>query len=237
MKYIQVYALFLMLVFFTSWEGQNKPDLPKDDLNSETKDTVPSYRSNDPNFHTQYEYNDSIGKRLIIQNGFPRGGIRYTDPNGDVYGYAVFWTRIINETDNPLELKIDLLESYEVPSLPGKYFKILVPPDTMTRDKEDLFSYGLTNLESFLDNSIHKPSSLKRTINPKESSGFYVVKLSLTTEGPRGGGDILRTGLSLRGQDLFYRVSVYNGKASPSVISEKEIHCGSINLKNLMLRK
>jgi hypothetical protein len=161
MKYIQVYALFLMLVFFTSWEGQNKPDLPKDDLNSETKDTVPSYRSNDPNFHTQYEYNDSIGKRLIIQNGFPRGGIRYTDPNGDVYGYAVFWTRIINETDNPLELKIDLLESYEVPSLPGKYFKILVPPDTMTLDKEPLFNHGLTERVSTITNKRKRNSLWK----------------------------------------------------------------------------
>jgi hypothetical protein len=226
----------LVFVFHTSY-GQNQTNVPKDNIKSETKDTVPSYRSNDPNIHTKYEYTDSIGKRLIILNGFPRGGSRYTDPNGEVYGYAVFWTRIINETDNPLELKIDLLDSYEVPSLPGKYFKIVVPPDTTTRDKDDLFNYGLTNLESFLDSSIHKPSSLKRTINPKESSGFYVVKLSLTSEGARGGGDILRTGLSLKGQDLFYRVSVYNSTAPPSVISEKEIPCGSINLKNLMLRK
>jgi hypothetical protein len=233
MKYIQVYALFLMLVFCTSCGGQNKPAPLKEKIKSETKDTVTSPQSKDPNFHTKYEYTDSIGKRLIILNGFPRGGSRYTDPNGEVYGYAVFWTRIINETDNPLELKIDLLDSYEVPSLPGKYFKIVVPPDTTTRDKDDLFNYGLTNLESFLDSSIHKPSSLKRTINPKESSGFYVIKLSLTIEG----GAILRTGLSLKGQDLFYRVSVYNSTAPPSVISEKEIPCGSINLKNLMLRK
>ena len=133
------------------------------------------------NIHTKYEYTDYIGKRLIIQNSFPRGGSLYTDPNGEEYGYAVFWTRIINETDNPLELKIDFpVDSYEVPSSPGKYFKILVPPDTMTIDKEPLYDYGLTGLKSFLDNSIHKPSSLKRTINPKESSGFYVVKLSLT---------------------------------------------------------
>jgi len=104
----------------------------------------------------------------------------------------------------------------------------------MTRDKEDLFGYGLTDLDSFLDNSIHKPSSLKRTINPKESSAFYVVKLSLTTEG----GAILRTGLILKGQDLFYRVSVYKNSPAPSsLISEKEIPCGSINLKNLVLKK
>ena len=229
-----------MLVFCTSCGGQNKPDLPKENIKSETKDIVTSPGSNEPNIYSKYEYADSIGKRLIIQNGYPRGGIRYTAPNGEVYGYAVFWTRIINETDNPLELKIDFLNSYDVPSLPGKYFKVLVPPETMTRDKEDLFSYGLTNLESFLDNSIHKQSSLKRTINPKESSGFYIVKLSLVSEGARGGGDVLRTGLTLKGQDLFYRVSVYNSTPAgqpPSVIAEKEIPCGSINLKNLMLKK
>jgi len=222
-----------MFVFHTAC-GQSQTTVPKDNIKSETKNIVTSSGSDERNFHTTYEYTDSAGKRLTIQNGFPRGGSRYTDPDGEVYGYAVFWTRIINETDNPLELKIDFLDSYEVPSFPGKYFKVKVPPDTMTRDKEDLFSYGLTNLESFLDNSIHKPSSLKRTINPKESSGFYVVKLSDGTEG----GGILRTGLILKGQDLFYRVSVYKNSPAPSsLISEKEIHCGSINLKNLVLRK
>src|SRR5688572_20541226 len=132
MKYSTLYVLFLMFVFCTSSGGQNKTDPPKDNSKSETKNIVTSRGSNE-RYHTKYEYTDSIGKRLIIQNGFPRGGSRYTDPNGEVYGYAVFWTRIINETDNPLELKIGFLDSYEVPSLPGKYFKILVPPDTMAR--------------------------------------------------------------------------------------------------------
>lgn len=235
MKYEHVYALFLMLVFSTSCGGQTKTDVPKGTIKSETKDIVTSPGSDERNVHTKYEYTDSSGKRLVIQNGLPRGGSRYTDPNGEVYSYAIFWTRIINETDSPLEFKIDFLDSYEVPSLTGKYFKLLVPPDTMTLYNIPLFNYGLS-LDSFLDKNIHKPSSLKRTINPKESSAFYVVKLSLVSEGPRGGGDILRTGLSLKGQDLFYRVSVYNGTA-PSSISEKEIHCGSINLKNLKLRK
>lgn len=231
-----IFVLALMTVFYTSC-GQTQTNASKDTIRSGNKDIVTSPGSNDPGIHTRYVYTDSIGKRLIIQNGFPRGGIKYTDPNGEVYGYAVFWTRIINQTDSPLELKIDFLDSYEVPSLPGKYFKLVVPPDTMTIDKIPLYGYGLTGLESFLDTGIHKPSSLKRTINPKESSGFFVVKLSLVNEGARGGGDILRTGLILKGQDLFYRVSVYNSTAPPSVISEKEIPCGSINLKNLMLRK
>jgi hypothetical protein len=226
MKYIQVYALFLMLVFCTSCRGQNQTNAPKDNIRSETKDVVTSPGSDDPTIHTKYAYTDSIGKRLIIQNSFPKGGIKYTDANGEVYVYAVFWTRIINETDNPLELKIHFpVNSYEVPSLPGKYFKTLVPPDTMTLDKEPLFNHGLTDVASFLDQRIHKASSLKRTINPKGSSGFYVVILCLA-EGAHG---TMRTGLSLKGQDLFYRIK-NDGSKSNTTSSDKEIHCGSINL-------
>jgi len=172
--------------------------------------------SNDKNIYTKYEYNDSKGASLIIQNSFPRGGMKYAGPNGEVYRYAVFWTRIINETDNILELKINFpINSYEIPSLPGKYFKILVPPDTMVAEKAPLFNYGLTNLESFLDKNIDKSASLKRTINSKESTGFYVVMLCVI-EGAKG---TLRTGLSLNEKNLTYTI---NGT---------EIKCGSIVIK------
>jgi hypothetical protein len=201
--------------------GQGSKSTPNT-VDTKTLNSTKNVQSQKPSIYSKYEYTDSIGRSLIIQNSLPRGGLKYTDRNGDVYVYAVFWTRITNETDNPLELKIDFpVDSYEIPFLPGKYFKILVPPDTMTLDKEPVFNYGLTDLGSFLDKSIHKSSSLKRTINPKESSGFYVVMLCLI-EGAHG---TLRTGLSLKGQNLFYR------------INDKEIHCGSINLKNLMLKK
>ena len=222
-----------MFVFCTSCGGQNKPDRQKEKIKSETKDIATSPGSDEYNIHTKYEYTDSIGKRLIIQNSLPKGGQKYTDPDGEVYNYAVFFTRIINETDNPLVLRIDFpVDSYEVPSLPGKYLKILVPPDTMTLDKAPLYAYGLADLESFLDKSIRKPPSLNRTINPKESSGFYIVILSLI-EGAHG---TMRTGLSLKGQNLFYRIKI-DGSKSNTKSSDKEINCGSINLKNLMLRK
>ncbi|MNG32264.1 hypothetical protein D3C84_1182310 [compost metagenome] len=91
----------------------------------------------------------------------------------------------------------------------------------MTLEKVPLFNYGLTDFESFLDNNIHKSSSLKRTINPKQSSGFYVVMLCLI-DGAHG---TLRTELNLKGQNLYYK------------INNKEINCGSINLKNLMLKR
>jgi hypothetical protein len=68
MKYVHVYALSLLSVFCTSCGGQNKPDLPKENIKSETKDVVTSPGSNET-YHTKYEYTDSIGKSLIIQYG------------------------------------------------------------------------------------------------------------------------------------------------------------------------
>jgi hypothetical protein len=217
-----------MLVFCASCGGQNKPDLRKENIKPETKDVSTSRWR-----YTKYEYTDSIGKRLIIQNSLPRGR-KYTDPKGKEYFKAIFWTRLINETDNPLELKIDFpVDSFEVPWLPGRYYKILVPPDTMTIDKEALYDYGLTGFKPFFDNSNH-PSSLKRIIKPKESSGFYVAILSRINDGAPGA---LRTELSIKGQDLFYKVSVVKGPAPVSLIAEKEISCGSISSKHLTLRK
>ena len=91
-----------------------------------------------------YEYADSMGNRLIIHNSFPKGGMKYTDPNGEVYGYVVFWTQITNETINPVELKINFpLDSFEFPSSSGRYQRLLLPSDTMTIDKTSSYYYGL----------------------------------------------------------------------------------------------
>ena len=175
---------------------------------------------NEEYIDTKYEYTDSTGSSLIIQNSLPKSGTHYTDPTGKKYVYAVFFTRIINETGNPFELKIDFpVESSELPSAPGVYFRLFFPPDTMTIDKGPLYDYGL-GIKSFLDNALSKPSSLKRTIKPNESSALYVITLS-----NKGVNGTLRTGFSLKEQDLFYR------------INKTEIHCGKINLKKLMLRK
>lgn len=196
--------------------------------NSETVNSVRNAQ-NDKDIYSKYEYTDSNGKSIIMQNGYPRGGIKYTDPNGNVYSYAVFWSRVINGTDNPIELKIDVpVNSYEITNFPGRYFKILIPYDTITLDK--IPSINQANLKSFLDNNIHKPSLFKRTINPKESGGFYFVMLISTLEAT----GMTRTELSLKGQDLFYKISRHS---DTTLIDEKEIHCGSINLKNLTLQK
>ncbi|GAB2539003.1 hypothetical protein [Rufibacter soli] len=183
----------------------------------------------------KYEYVDSMGKHLIIENGGPKGE-QYIDPTGKEYFKTIFWTRITNETDHPLELKIGFpVNSYEVPGSIKSYYEILIPSDTMTIDKEPLYNFGMTDLKSYLDTHIHKPSSLKRTINPKKSSGFYVILLCLKTEITPG--STLRTGLSLKGKNLIYKISRFASKADLSLISEKEIHCGSITLKGLILNK
>jgi len=203
----------LMLVFYTSC-GQNKKDLSKENSKPETQ-----YASRW--IYTQHEYADAAGKRVIVQNSFPKSGGRYTDPTGKDHVYAVFWTRIVNETDHPFELSIDFpVESYELPTLPGIYCRLFFPADTMTSDKEALYDYGLTSLKSVLDNGLSKPSALKRTIGPKASGAFYIVTLSNKgVDGP------IRTGFTFKGEDVFYS------------INKNEIHCGKINLKDLILSK
>lgn len=226
-------SIFLIIVITGLFSCKQSSNSTPQIIDKESINGVKTIQ-NEKDIYSKYEYTDSNGKSIIIQNGYPRGGIKYTDPNGKVCGYAVFWSRIINETDNPLELKIDLpINSYAISNFPGKFFKVLVPSDTMTLDKFPLFCYGLTAIESFLDNNIHKPSSFKRTINPNESSGFYFVMLVMTEEAT----GMTRTGLSVKGQDLFYKISRHGGKLGNALVDEIEMHCGSINLKNLTLHK
>ena len=98
--------------------GQTNKSTPET-VDMETPASVKSIHNN-KSIYTQYGYTDSNGKSVIIQNGYPRGGQNYTDPTGKRYSYAIFWTRIINETVNPLELKIDFpVRLYEIPDLPG----------------------------------------------------------------------------------------------------------------------
>lgn len=226
--------LILAAIGFFSCKQSTKSK--KDKVRTETSDSLKNIRNkeifNDKDIYAKFEYFNVNDKKIIIQNGFPRGGMKYTDAKGEDYNYAVFWTQIINETDDSLELNLEMTsDSFEVPSLPNKYYEVLIPADTMTLKKFPSFLYGLKNLESFLDSNIHKSSSLKRTIKPKESEAFYFVILCLT-EGAHG---TMRTGLSLKGQNLFYKIKI-DGSNSNNKSSEKEINVGNINFKNLILK-
>ena len=176
--------------------------------------------SDQKNIDTRYVYSDPIGHNLIIENSYPRGGLKYTDPLGKEYIYAVFWTRITNETNTPFEFKMEFSEdSYDLPSSPDRLFKLFIPSDTLTPEKETLFNYGL-DLEKYLNDNFRNQTDLERTINPKDSNGFYVV--TLFNKGVNG---TLRTGLSIKEEKLIYR------------INEKTIECGNINLKQLEFKE
>lgn len=101
---------------------------------------------------TEFKYSDSTGKSVIIQNSVPKAGgdadekCRYTDSTGKIYRYAIFWTRVINETPTPLELTINFPAI--LPS-PYSHIKLFLPADTMTIAKESLYNYGITGLKSF----------------------------------------------------------------------------------------
>jgi len=140
---------------------------------------------------------------VLIQNSFPKGGLRYIDSSGNEFVYAIFWTRIVNETATPLELTINFpADSLAISTPPNNYLKLFLPPETMTPGKVSMFNYGL-DLKSFLDISFHKPTSLQKTINPKGECVFYIATLSYM---PYNGA--VRAGLILKGRDLFYKINM-----------------------------
>ena len=118
--------------------------------------------------------------------------------------YLVFFTSVINETEHPLELTVNFSpDSIPIPNSPDTFVKLFLPSDTMTLDKQALFSYGITELEAF-----DKSTKFQRKLNPKEDCLFYIVAVFYQTNADawnqeRGGN---RAELVLDGQDLFYNM-------------------------------
>lgn len=178
--------------------------------------------SRDSYIHTEADYRDSTGKGIIIQNSFPRGGgTIYTAAGIRRYGHAVFWTRVVNNTEKTVELNLHFpADSILVYPSPHAHFKLLVPQDTMTLDKVSVFSFGLEDVKTFVESNFYQPSHLQRTIPPNGESIFYVVLLSHLPTSDQG---ISRTGLFLKEQDLFYRLT--------SPMGVKLVPCGQITIK------
>jgi len=155
--------------------------------------------------HTEANYTDSSGKGVIIQNGFPRGGGRISHELD--YGHATFWSRVMNKGDTPLKVTIDFpADSIIIFPASSGHIKLLVPQDTMTIDQVSKYSYGLRNIKTFVESNFHEPSQIQRTINPNEDCMFYVVLLS---HFPASSVHVIRrTGLFLKGEDLFYRLTI-----------------------------
>ena len=183
-----------------------------------------------------YVYADAKGNRLTIHNSLPKGGMKYTDPNGVVYSYVGFWTQLKNETADPIEMNIDVpLDSFTFPSSSGRYIKFLVPADTMTVEKASLFDYGL-NVKSFLDDHRFEAASFKSVIHPNDSTAFHVLILSKWNPIAGGNGG-MRAGLVLKGQALMYRIAGYTLTRDLPLTDIKEIGFGSLHVKNLTLQQ
>lgn len=162
----------------------------------------------------KYIYTDTTytlvnGKRITIQNSYPKGGMiepgrtQYSNSAGKLHGFAAFWTRIINETDIPLELNINVpADSFPIFTPPDSYLKLFLPKEKFSIDKLSNFNYGLTQIKSYLDANFDNASILQKTINPNEEYFFYVITLSYEAAGRP------RAGLILKEQDLYYKMSI-----------------------------
>jgi len=167
--------------------------------------------STDPNtfIDTESTYPLSKNQNIIIQNSLPKGGAIYgihssLDSNKIAYGYGVFWSRIVNETDKTLEISINFpADSFAIPSSPGSYFKLFLPPDTMNFNKLSSLDYGVKDLKSFINTNFHQPSMVQKMIEPNEEYVFYTTLLiHQPIDGP------IRTGFVLKDSALFYRTNI-----------------------------
>lgn len=150
-------------------------------------------------------YSETKSHGLSIQNSFPKGGPYKGPITGQFnYSYLVFFTRVSNESEKPLELSLHFsADSIPIPHSPNTFMKLFLPPDTMTLNKRGLFSYGLTELASF-----DHPTSFQRKLDPQKDCLFYVVAIFYQTKAEdwsqeRGGN---RAELVVKGQDLFYNM-------------------------------
>ncbi len=199
MRFIIPVVFFLSFCTFVMGQRISKAD--SIEIANKIDDWNKGWKIKDYKLATKW-YSETASKGVIIQNSFPKGG-PYTDPTGKKFGHSIFWTRVINETATPLELTINFpADSFAILPSPDSYLKLFLPPDTMTLDKEWLYDYGATGLKSFLDTGLNKPTMLQRTINPKEECLFYIGALSYQS------GGMVRAGLVLKEQNLFYRISI-----------------------------
>jgi hypothetical protein len=178
---------------------------------------------------TEAWYTDSTGIEVIIQNSIPKWGTPLLDSIRRELGYSslIFFNRIINKTNTPVELTINFpADSFSIVPSSDSYLKIFLPPDTMTLAKEGAYSYGLTGLKSFLDTHFNKASILQRTINPGEAYLFYVVTVCYHSYAQENHGELrrgTRAEFVLKGQNLLYRISEHDLTL---------IQCGKIARKN-----
>ena len=166
---------------------------------------------------SEVKLTDSNHNSVIVTNSLPKGGgVVYQ--KGKKYAYVVFWTRMSNKSTTPIELKVKFPEvTFFKP--PESYIKIVLPKESMNIEKEQLFDYGLTNLQSILNDESNQLSILQKKISPKEDYFFYVTVFIHIEKGVSA-----RAKFELNDKELFYKISI----GSDTTL----IPCGSLDFKN-----
>jgi hypothetical protein len=161
---------------------------------------------------TEVKYSFANQKDVIFTHSLPKGGGQY-NLKGIKYNHVVFWTRINNQTSTPIKLQVTFPNITYLQS-PDAHIKILLPKDTMSHEKEQLFNYGLTGFEFLLNDNTRQVKTLIKTIDPKKDYYFYIPVFMHEINGSA------RASIVLKGEKLFYKISIGKDTAY--------IPCGSL---------
>jgi hypothetical protein len=150
-------------------------------------------------------YSEQENDGILIQNSFNKGG-PYTGPTTEHfnYSYLVYYSRVINETEHPIELSLSFsADPIPIPNSPNTFVKVFLPSDTMTLEKRSAFSYGITQIAS-----LDEPTNFHRILQPKQDCLFYSVAIFYQTKDTafnedRGGN---RAEFVLKGNELVYNL-------------------------------
>jgi hypothetical protein len=163
---IYIFGFFILTSCEILTSGEEEPN----NVVATTPPPVP-YTPPQPIMPESSDYYNGI--KLITQG--PRGG-NHTDLTGKNFGYRIFRVHVINDTIVPVELSINF-PGTPVPLLPGStsYINVFLFPDTMTPDSiRNIYNFGITKLDSFLNAGLNKPTFMKTLIKPKEHLLLYI---------------------------------------------------------------
>jgi hypothetical protein len=169
---------------------------------------------------TEVKYSFANQKDVIFTHSLPKGGGQY-NLKGIKYNHVVFWTRINNQTSTPIKLQVTFPNITYLQS-PDAHIKILLPKDTMSHEKEQLFNYGLTGFEFLLNDNTRQVKTLIKTIDPKKVYYFYIPVFMHEING------FARASIVLKGEKLFYKISIGKDTAF--------IPCGSLVAESKKLK-
>ena len=152
---------------------------------------------------SQMYYTDVSGNAFSITHSLPKGGGTYTDTTGITYSYVVFWYCITNTAQVPLEVALQFpVTKYQIFNSKESHIRIVLPSETMTADKIELFDYGLANLKDYLDSEFNNSSTLDITIPPNKDYYFYSSVLMHQVNGSA------RAAFILEDQKLVYEIKI-----------------------------